>query len=376
MALDPVVNQLREIAISGTATLGDIPFLAQRIKQEQTGLFGETSPGLLSEQAGRGGGAGDSGLGAGLFQPAAAPEILAGGGGFSGVTSLDNFAQAFGGVDAREPNFGGRGGPDSEGGSVGIAGADFGPTSEVGLALSAFGALTGLPAGAISNALSAAFGPFGVIGASKPTVGTQGFRDITEATAKAKEINDRINAAEDALGRDLTPAERSITEASFEEGPTFSDPGFVGAAQGTGAGGGPGTAGPGSTGGVGESGVGSGRGGAPGGPGTGGSGRDSPGDGGGGGGGGGPGGSGGGSGPGGPGGGAGEGRHTGGIVSEDERPGITAGDVPNQLLQEGEFIVRREAVQNVGQPFMDAINVLAANFSPKQTRNALRELLK
>lgn len=374
MALDPVVNELREIAFSGAATLADIPFLAQRIKQEQTGQFGQTSPGLEAAGGGRGGG---SGLGAGLFEPTADVGVTAGGGGgFSGVSSLENFAQAFSDRPASgEALVGGRGGPDAEGGDVSVAAADFSPTSEIGKALSAFAALTGIPAGPVANALSGLFGPFGVVGPSRPAIGTQSFSDVVGATQQAREINDRIEAMEGALGRDLSPAEQSIAEADFEASPSF-DPGF-----GTGAPGQPGSAdnpGPGTGGPAAGSPAGGAQAAAGQAPGTGARGGAESGGGGGGAGGGdgGPGGSGGGSGPGGPGGGAGEGRHIGGIVSEDERPGITAGDVPNQLLQEGEFIVRREAVQNIGEPFMDALNILAANFDPKKARNALRELLK
>lgn len=43
-------------------------------------------------------------------------------------------------------------------------------------------------------------------------------------------------------------------------------------------------------------------------------------------------------------------------MSEDEVPGITGGDVPAQLLQEGEFVIRREAVQALGPALFRKLN--------------------
>ena len=296
MALTAEQEASRQFAFSGNATLADIPGLLRRLTPPPS-----NSPNINLSLGGgedparaRGGGSNITNQ-FGVIPAINTVEATSGGG-------ADLFGVLGGGAGFTDPGFlEGRGGPDAEGGNVGLT--DFSEDDQS--IANAFGALTGIPG------IGSALGKFGigVLGPTTPAVGTRSFRGVTNATAQARALN-----------------EAGIT-----------------AAEAAGAGG---PAGPGSTGGVGESGVGSGRSGAPGGPGTGGSGSD--------GGGGDSGGGAGGDSDGG--GGPAGGRDTGGIVSENEVPGVIGGPVFNQRLQEGEFVIRREAVQALGPALLNKLN--------------------
>lgn len=62
-------------------------------------------------------------------------------------------------------------------------------------------------------------------------------------------------------------------------------------------------------------------------------------------------------------------KHEGGLISEDRVPGQTAGDVP-ETLQEGEYVMRKEAVQMFGVDFFEHLNQAAMKGGMQPTGDA------
>lgn len=303
MALDPRERAKREFALSGRAGLADLPALLRQAAQQQANpnvfLLGGAGEGASRQR-------GSPGINPliNIFGGSAAP-----GSATPGAATAGGGGSALPGFTGPSPSSTGRFGGDTGAGDAfsdpSVTMSDFGPFSTPRNIMNLMGFLSGSPflGTTIGKMFQDLFGPYGVIGPERPIVGTDLFAKMVAAGRQA-DVANQIQS-EPFLSSPMDP----FSGPGGEPG-GFGPVGLSEADELNEFGGGGGGMGGGDD----MSGVGTG-----------------------------------------PGEDMGGGMvHGGGLISEAERPG-TAQDV-NKTLQEGEFVVRREAVQALGPAFLRRLN--------------------